>query len=116
MRIAILTMLIILMAVTCYLGVAHWRDGQWGYVLLSIAFVLIFAAAVPDLLKKEKWEKWAKQQTAEDLRDSDEQIYQDAQGQFFETNLHQRVKFGVSIFIALLSLVGLLAYLIWAGF
>mgnify|MGYP006187669579 CR=1 FL=1 len=93
MRTAILTMLIILIAVTCYLGVAHWRDGHWGYVLLSIAFVLIFGAAIPDLLKKEKR---GKQPTAEQLRDSDEQLYQDAQDQFFETKLHERVKFGAA--------------------
>lgn len=113
MRVAILIMLIILIAVTCYLGVAHWRDGHWGYVLLSIAFVLIFGAAIPDLLKKDKREK---QPTAEQLRDSDEQLFYDAQDQFFETKFQKHVKFGVALFLAILGMIGFLAFLVWGGF
>lgn len=103
--VAILGAIAMLLALTA----VAWKRGDWGLVLFGIALILLCASAIPDLLKTESMK------TAEQLRDSDDQLFSDAADQFFETKFQKQVKIGVAIFLAAIGLIGFVVYLVWGG-
>lgn len=111
MKTFVVLMLSIAIAVIAALTATSWKNGEWFFVGFGVSLLLILVASIYSVARSKE-----EMDSPDPVSEEDQQLFYEAQDQFFETKFQKQVKFGVAIVLSVLGFIGFVVYLVWGGF